>query len=133
LQIPDAVLEAPHALGPAERAIIKRHSFATYQILKVVGGFEELSQWAAQHHECPNGSGYPFRLSAEEISVEARIIKVADVYQALAQKRPYRDKMPPRPILYELQAMAERNEVDDRLVKTVAANLEDCHRAALLS
>lgn len=131
LQVPDAVLDSPHALTPAERAIIKKHSFATYQILRQVGGFEELSLWAAEHHECPAGNGYPFRLHAQEISMEARIIKVADVYQALAQRRPYREPMAPRDIVDELHRMAERDEVDADVVARVAGNVEDCQRAAV--
>lgn len=131
LQVPDAVLESPNALNPAERAIIKKHSFATYQILKQVGGFSQLSIWAAEHHECPNGSGYPFRLTAQEISPEARIIKVADVFQALAQRRPYREPMAPAETLAELHRMVERGYVDGEVVKSVAANLAECQRAAV--
>ncbi len=131
LQVPDAVLESPHPLTPAERAIIKKHSFATWQILRQVGGFEELSLWAAEHHECPAGNGYPFRLSAREIPPEARIIKVADVYQALAQRRPYREPMAPRDIVNELHRMAERSEVDADAVALVARNVDECQRAAV--
>jgi putative nucleotidyltransferase with HDIG domain len=131
LQVPDAVLESPRALSPAERAIIKKHSFATYQILRQVGGFDELARWAALHHECPSGKGYPFRLTAEEICEEAAIIKVSDVYQALAQKRPYRGPMPPQAILAELKRMAAAREVDETLVSLVGQHLEACHEAAV--
>lgn len=131
LQVPDTVLESPNPLTVHERAIIKRHSFATYQILKRVGGFDELSMWAAQHHECLNGKGYPFRLTAEQIPIESRIIKIADVYQALAQKRPYRDSMSPAGIMMVLEAMESEGELDTDLVKMVARNLTECHREAL--
>jgi HD-GYP domain-containing protein (c-di-GMP phosphodiesterase class II) len=75
---------------PHERSLINAHSFETYQILRHISGFEEIACWAAYHHEEPDGHGYPFHLSAASMSVEARILRVADIFQALAQDRPYR-------------------------------------------
>ena len=131
LQIPDEVLESPLKLTPLERAVMKRHSFATYQILKRVSGFEDLARWASQHHESLDGSGYPFHMLAGELPLEARIIKVADIYQALSQNRPYRKPMPAIEILAQLRQMQTDHEVDSQLVDFVAQNLETCHQAAL--
>ncbi|HZV80632.1 MAG TPA: HD domain-containing phosphohydrolase [Geobacteraceae bacterium] len=131
LQIPDEVLESPHKLTPLERAIIKKHSFATYQILKRVSGLEELARWASQHHESLNGGGYPFHLVAGELPLEARIIKVADIYQALAQNRPYRQPLPPLEILSHLRQMQADLEVDPILIDFVAQHLDSCHGAAV--
>jgi putative nucleotidyltransferase with HDIG domain len=131
LQIPDAVLESPLKLTPFERAIIKKHSFATYQILKRVIGLEELALWTSQHHESLNGSGYPFRVSAGDLSLESRIIKVADVYQALAQTRPYRHPLAVSEILQLLRQMESAGEIESRLVDFVAGHLDGCQRAAV--
>lgn len=131
LQIPDEVLESPAKLTPAERALMKKHSFATYQILKRIGGFEELARWASQHHESLNGGGYPFHLFAGAIPLESRIIRVADIYQALAQERPYRKPMPAADILDILRTMQADNEIDAMMVDIVAQNLGDCHMAAV--
>lgn len=131
LQIPDEVLESPKKLTPLERAVMKRHSFATYQILKRVSGLEELALWASQHHESLDGSGYPFHTLAGKIPLEARIIKVADIYQALAQNRPYRQPLPAAEILLILRQMQTDLEVDPSLIDFVSLHLDDCHRAAI--
>jgi putative nucleotidyltransferase with HDIG domain len=130
LQIPDEILESHTTLSPAEFAIMKKHSFATYQILRQVGGFEELALWAAQHHESPDGNGYPFRLKGDAISIEARIIKSADIYQALAQNRPYRKPTPAEEILALLRKKQADSEVDGALVDKLALHLEECHSIA---
>ncbi len=131
LQIPDEVLESPAKLTAAERALMKRHSFATYQILRRIGGFEELARSASEHHESPRGDGYPFHLLGREIALESRIIKVADIFQALAQDRPYRGPVPAHEILVFLRSMETENEVDPTLVGLVAAHLGECYEAAV--
>lgn len=131
LQVPDEILEGTGSYSPAERAVMKKHSFATYQILRHVTGFEELSLWAAHHHEALNGGGYPFHLKAEQISLEARIIRVADIFQALAQVRPYRTPMPAAEILDLLRKMKNNNEVDSAIVDLVTKHVEECYEAAL--
>jgi putative nucleotidyltransferase with HDIG domain len=130
LQIPDEVLESPRKLSPLERAIIRKHSFVTYQILKRVTGFEELARWASEHHESLNGGGYPFHMPSGELPLEARIIKIADIYQALAQNRPYRQPLPATEILALLRRMQADREVDPGMVDFVAAHLDQCHEAA---
>lgn len=130
LQVPDELLESPAQFSPADRAVMKKHSFATYQILRQVGGFEELALWAAEHHESLNGAGYPFHLRDGDIPVEARIIKVADIFQALAQRRPYRASMPAPDILHLLRTMQAENEVEGALVDVVASNLDTCQALA---
>lgn len=130
LQIPDDILESHTSLPPAEFAIMKKHSFASYQILRQVGGFEELALWAAQHHESPDGSGYPFHLKGDAISIEARIIKIADIYQALAQQRPYRKPTAAIEILSLLRKMQADSEVDGALIDKLALHLEECHSVA---
>jgi putative nucleotidyltransferase with HDIG domain len=131
LQIPDELLESPLKLTPLGRAIMKKHSFATYQILKRVSGMEELACWASQHHESLNGDGYPFHLGAGELPPESRIIKVADIYQALAQNRPYRQPLEATEILGMLRSMATNLEIDPTMVAFVADHLEECHQAAI--
>jgi len=131
LCIPDEILEFPSQLSPEDRATMQRHSFVSYQILRRIRGFEDLARWAALHHESLNRDGYPFRLGPADLPLEARILKVADVYQAMAQRRPYRGPWPADQILALLQAMQVSHEVDGRLVDLVAGNLDRCHRAAV--
>ena len=131
LQIPDELLESRDRLSPEGRALMKKHSFATWQILRRIGGLEEIALWASEHHESLDGGGYPFRFFAAELSLEARIIKVADVYQALAQDRPYRGPMAPADILGVLRGMQEAHAVESTVVDVVAGHLAECHAAAL--
>lgn len=126
LKIPDAILEKPGTLTPEERSLINHHSFETYQILSKVRGLEDIACWAGFHHERPSGNGYPFRLKGDEVSLEARVIGVADVFQALAQKRPYRDSLSPQLILKILHQITDQEGLDQTLVDLVAANLDRC-------
>ena len=130
LRVPDELLEKRGLLTDVERRTMSRHSFDTYNILSMIKGMEEVTLWASQHHERLNGSGYPYHIEADSISLEARIVAVADVFQALAQRRPYRDAMTPQAILDILQTQAQDKLLDARVVACVANNLERCWAAA---
>ena len=94
LSVPNSILEKPSKLDEAEWAVVKKHPFHTHQILLRIPGFEELAEVAASHHEKLNGQGYWRGLSAKDLSLSARLLVVADIYDALAAKRPYRDSLP---------------------------------------
>lgn len=126
LNVPDAVLEKPGPLTDKERSIMLRHSFESYQILRRISGFEQIARWAAFHHEELSGGGYPFRKTSEALPVEARIIAVADVFQALAQKRPYRDSMPLDRIVAVIEEMAANGKLDPDLTQMVKSHAETC-------
>ncbi len=130
LQIPDEILESTDALDEIEFGIMKSHSYATYQALKRMGCMDEIATWAGYHHECVDGSGYPFHRKDGELPFEARIINAADIFQALAQDRPYRSSMAPDAILSVLTDRVRRGLVDERVVRVIADNLSDCMRAA---
>lgn len=130
LQVPDEVLDKPSKLDQEELAHIRHHSFETYEILSGINGLEEIALWAANHHETLNGSGYPFRRKAENLSIESRIISVADVFQALGQNRPYRGPLPPEKILKIMKEFAEREHLDAGLVALVEKNLDRCYQEA---
>lgn len=131
LQIPDEIIEGPNALTPHEFDIMKSHSYGTLQVLKRLPAIEEIAQWAAFHHETPDGHGYPFHIGGSNLPFEARIINVADIFQALAQERPYRKPMAPDQIMAILQERADLGRADATIVAAVAADLENCHRIAL--
>jgi len=123
LQVPDEILEKPGALTREERAMIQRHSFETYQILRGISGLEDITLWAAYHHETPDGRGYPFHRQGKELTLEMRIIAVSDVFQALAQQRPYRKPLAPAEILDLLRAFVRQNHLDGELVELVGRHL----------
>ena len=93
LLIPSEILEKPGKLTDEEYATIKTHTTLGGQLLQNVEGEEmQLSRTIAlQHHERPDGRGYPDGLAGDRISLEGRIVAVADVYDALTSKRSYKD------------------------------------------
>jgi putative nucleotidyltransferase with HDIG domain len=94
LSVPNSVLEKPAKLTSEEWTVIKAHPYYTFEILNKIPGFGRLSQDAAAHHEKLDGSGYWRGSGAEQLSRFARILAVADIFDALHAKRPYRDGLP---------------------------------------
>ena len=108
LSVSNSILEKPAALDDNEWDIVKKHPYYTFEILRRIPGFEELSEVAGAHHEKLDGSGYYAHLSAEQLSLEMRILAVADIFDALAAKRPYRDAMPLDKVFEIMQKDAPR-------------------------
>ncbi|MDD5388157.1 MAG: HD domain-containing protein [Gallionellaceae bacterium] len=131
LQVPDEILDKPGPLNASERLVMERHSFETYQILSRIPGLHEVAAWAAYHHETLDGSGYPYSLVGGGLPREARIVAVADVFQAMAQNRPYRSSVPPVQILENLQQRARNGQLDASVIELVARHLDACWRAAI--
>jgi len=90
LPIPAEILSKPSKLSDIEFALIKEHSQKGYEMLKDVQSPWPLAEIVYQHHERMDGSGYPRNLKGDEILMEARIMTVADVVEAMASHRPYR-------------------------------------------
>jgi PAS domain S-box-containing protein/putative nucleotidyltransferase with HDIG domain len=90
MYIPAEILAKPGKLSENEFNLIKLHSQAGYDILKNIEFPWPIAQIVIQHHEKMNGSGYPSGLSGEAIIIEARILAVADVVEAMVSHRPYR-------------------------------------------
>ena len=90
ITVPTDILNKPGRLNEHEFGIIKAHPEVAYNILKTVEFPWPIAQIIFQHHERMDGSGYPQGLSGEEIIVEARVLAVADVVEAMASFRPYR-------------------------------------------
>jgi putative nucleotidyltransferase with HDIG domain len=131
LGVPDEILENPGPMDHEARNVMHRHSYDSYRILHRIHGMEEIAGWAGCHHETLLGDGYPFHYDASQLPQEARIIAVADVFQALAQDRPYRKGMAPQAVLSVLQEMNDAGKLDSGIVALVAADLEGCYAAAL--
>jgi putative nucleotidyltransferase with HDIG domain len=94
LGVSNSILEKPAALDVGEWEVIKKHPYYSREILRRIPGFEDLSEVAGAHHEKLDGSGYFSHLGADRLSLEMRILTVADIFDALAAKRPYRDALP---------------------------------------
>lgn len=90
LSIPAEILSKPNMLSDIEFSLIKEHPLRGYEMLKDVESPWPLAEIVYQHHERMDGSGYPRNLKGDEIIMEARIMAVADVVEAMASQRPYR-------------------------------------------
>lgn len=90
LGTPIGLLLKPGPLTSDERAIVQDHPVMTREILKGVPGFENIVLWCSEHHERMNGKGYPGNKKGFEISIGGRILALADVFDALTNRRPHR-------------------------------------------
>jgi putative nucleotidyltransferase with HDIG domain len=86
----DDILLKPDRLSSEERTLIERHPAVAARILRPIRGAEEIAEIVLSHHECPDGTGYPKGLTGNQIPLEARILRVADVFSALTDPRSYK-------------------------------------------
>ena len=101
--IPDAIINKPAKLTDEEYSIIQKHPVTGAKILKNITEFPKLSTGARWHHERYDGKGYPDGIAGEEIPTEARIIAVADAYDAMSSRRSYRDVLPQAKVREEVE------------------------------
>lgn len=94
IKIPKEILNKPGRLSGQEFNLIKSHPDDGADVLKHFNFLTDVVEIVRQHHEKFNGKGYPRGLGGEEISLEARMLTVVDIYVALGTERPYRNKMP---------------------------------------
>ena len=103
-----------------DRKIMESHVIMTAKILSKVHfnkNYKDVPRWAAEHHECLNGSGYPNQLSGEQIDTETRILAIADIYDALtASDRPYKAPMPKEKAFAILHSMVKEGKLEGRFV-----------------
>jgi len=93
INVPAEILSKPGKITDIERSLIKIHPQAGYDILKGIDFPWPIAQMVLQHHERFDGSGYPQGLKGDQIIIEARILCVADVVEAMSSHRPYRPRL----------------------------------------
>ncbi len=113
LGIPDNILLKPGRLTGNEYRIIQYHSVFSYDIVSSISRFKNMAGYIRHHHERCDGSGYPDGLVCEDIEIEARILAIADVFDALTTSRPYRGKLSPN----EAIELMEKEPLDQEILK----------------
>lgn len=121
ISVPIEILSKPRALSDIEYALIKQHAEYGYEILKEIDFPWPIAKTVLQHHERLDGSGYPQGLRGDEILLEARILAVADVIEAMASHRPYRPSLGTDAALDELEK--NRGKLYDPVVADAALRL----------
>jgi putative nucleotidyltransferase with HDIG domain len=129
--LPPGLLEKPGALTLEERRQMEQHSEIGERILRNVDDYSEIADIVRSHHERIDGMGYPDGIHGEEIPLLARIIGVADAYDAMTSDRPYRDALPSRVARMRL-AQAVGTQFDTAVVaafEAILATADDSYRA----
>ncbi len=117
IAMPAEILSKPTTLTEVEHAMVKEHARAGYDILKGLEFPWPVAEAVLQHHERLDGSGYPQGLTAEDIILEARVLMVADVVEAMASHRPYRSAIGSSEAMAEITGNRGRL-YDERVVDT---------------
>jgi len=119
LATPIEILEKEGPLDENELFEIRKHAYFTFTILEGIEFSDEILKWASQHHEKPDGSGYPFGLEANDLSLEARFVACIDFYQALTEDRPYRDPIPHKQAITIMKDNLDQFDLDSYIIKLI--------------
>ena len=119
LVVSNNILEKPDRLTNDEFSTMKNHASATYYVLSQIKDIPDIVEWAANHHEKLNGKGYPRKLSEKELSFEDQLMACIDIYQALTEKRPYKDGFSHDKTLAIMRDMVGKGELNERIVNDI--------------
>ena len=119
LIIPNTILEKPASLTDKEFKIIKTHTYYTRLCLESLNGFEDITEWASNHHEKLDGSGYPYGFDRDRLDFNSRMMGCIDIYQALIEDRPYRSGMSHDKTMKILRDMASQGLIDRDIVEDI--------------
>jgi len=131
LRVDDEILNKNTFLSEDEKLIMNRHGFDSYMILRQIKGFHKISKIASMHHETLDGKGYPYKIEGKEIPIEARILAVADIFQALAQDRPYRKSIGAQKSFEIINEMRNQHKLDSSIVDILGDNLDEMYELAV--
>lgn len=122
LAIPSEILEKNGRLTSHEYNIMKTHVYYTYVALNTVNGLEEINRWSSYHHERLDGSGYPFHLNAKQLPLGSRIVAVSDIFVALIEERPYKERLSKRQVINIMEGMVKNGGIDGEIMSILKWN-----------
>lgn len=124
LAIGNEVLEKPGRLDAEEFNAMRMHTYYTYHLLDIIPQFSTIKRWASYHHERMDGTGYPFHIYGDNLTLGSRIMAVADVFSAITEDRPYRTGMSDDQASRVLSGMAANGALDGRVVEKLLENFD---------
>ncbi len=125
LAVSNSILDKPGKLNKKETMIIQSHPFYTRKIIETIKGFENITEWASNHHEKLNGSGYPYGLNANQLDFNSRILACVDIYQALTEDRPYRKRMSHGAAIKIMQNMVQDGLIEPSVTEDMDSIFKD--------
>ncbi len=131
LTIPTELIEKPGRLDDLEYLHVQDHALQTRRFLEKIPELGHGIEWAAQHHERLDGSGYPEHSIGKEIAFGSRVVAVADIFTAVTEDRPYREGMDRDSALQVLNRLTDGGYLDPEVFDAVVENLEELNAVRL--
>ncbi len=125
LAVPAELLEKPAVLTAEESALIRSHTYFTRRALENIRSFETITAWGADHHERIDGTGYPYHVGGDDLSLGSRIMAVSDVFTAITEDRPYRAGMDRSSAQSVLYGMVSQSALDPDIVDILMKNFAE--------
>lgn len=119
------ILEKSDKLTEDEYNTIRSHTYYTYHMLEPVKQLQTITTWASYHHEKIDGTGYPFHIAGDSLSLGSRIMAVADIFTAITEDRPYRKGMEFAEVKQVLTDMVSNNAIDGKVVDVLLGNFKE--------
>lgn len=119
--IGNQILEKPGKLDEWEYSLMKDHARATLDILSSIDGLEDITEWASNHHEKLDGTGYSRGMNASQLSFEERLMACIDIYQALTEDRPYKAGLSHSKTIAIMKSMVEEGKIDETITADIDA------------
>ncbi|EOF4705466.1 MAG: HD domain-containing protein [Klebsiella huaxiensis] len=127
IYIPLAILEKQGELDDEELLQVREHSYMTGKLLSAFSELGEIINWAANHHEKLDGSGYPLHLNEDYLQLPDRIIAIADIFTALTEDRPYRHGMSLQQALQLIEADVINGALDKDVYRVLHQHAKALH------
>ena len=131
LRTPDHILEKPGPLTDDELAQMRCHPLDSKHVLQLLFPHTPIAKWASEHHEKLDGSGYPHGWAGDEIDGPTRVLTLCDIFQALCQKRPYRDRLQVDQVLGIMDKMVALGQLDAGIYQLMKANCDELYQIAI--
>lgn len=125
IAIRDDILEKPSKLNVDEFNEMRAHTYYTYRLLEPIAELKTINTWASYHHEKLDGTGYPFHIEGNNLSLGSRVMAVADVFTAITENRPYRQGMDFEAAKKVLENMVAKNAIDANVVNILINNYQE--------